>query len=68
MEHYPDNRGPGHPPKYPVRHMAVGDSIVFTDVDTEKVGNSVRHYKTMKFRCRTIISGGAPSCRVTRIA
>lgn len=68
MDHYPDHRGRGHPLKYPVKHMAVGDSVVFTGVNAQKVGNAVRHYKLLTFRCRTVIAGGVPSCRVTRVA
>lgn len=63
-----DNRGPGRPPKYPLRELAIGESVFFPGSETELVGKRARTYKPLKFKCRTVVSGGIKGTRVWRIA
>lgn len=61
-----NRRGP--PPRYPVRHLAIGESAFFAGISANKIGNAVRHHKDMKFRCKTVVRGGVEGARVWRIA
>lgn len=65
---YPDNRGVGRPPKYPVKALRVGESMFFPEAKTDLVGKAARNHKPLRFKCRTVVSGGIKGTRVWRIA
>lgn len=59
---------PGRPPKYPLRQMNLGDSILIPGVTQKKINKVRKVYAPMKFRIRTVMTGGVKSARVERIA
>lgn len=65
---FPDNRGPGRPPKYPVKTLAVGETMFFAGVSSKKIGKCVRKHKPLRFKCRSVVKGGIQGVRVERIA
>lgn len=64
----PTQRGRGQPPKYPVKLLTIGESMFFPEVDVTRIGNAVRHHKSMKFICRSVVSRGVVGVRVWRVA
>lgn len=58
----------GRPPKYPLRQMNLGDSILIPGVTQKKINKVRKVYAPMKFRIRTVMAGGIKSARVERIA
>ena len=65
---YPDNRRQGKPPKYPLREMALNDSIFLPGVRGAEIAKRFYYYKPLKFKARTVVSGGTTGTRVWRIA
>ena len=63
---FPDNRGPGKAPKYPLRKLAIGETIFLPGATTHLVGKAARNKKPMRFRCKTIVKGGIKGTKVTR--
>lgn len=67
-EHFYEPSHGGRPPKYPVRHLAVGESAYFTDTTHRKVANSLRQLRPMAFAFKTVMKGGLVQIKVTRTA
>jgi hypothetical protein len=65
---FPDNRVPGRPPKYPLRAMKVGETVFFPNTDADDVSKRTYQWKPMRWRARTVVSGGVKGARVWRIA
>lgn len=57
----------GRPAKYPLRKLAVGESILIVGTTQVKINKVRKVYAPMKFRCRTVMAGGVKSCRVERV-
>jgi hypothetical protein len=64
----PAPRAPGRPPKYPLRSLAVGESVFIPGTTHRKINQVRPCYRPMKFKCRSVVSGGIPGVRVWRIA
>ena len=67
-QHYADNRGPGRPAKWPLRRMDVGESIFIPGVNANRVCKRLSNFKPLRFKTRTVVSGGVMGARVWRIA
>jgi hypothetical protein len=65
---YADNRGPGRQPKYPLTRMAVGETAFFPGADANDISKRTYQWKPMRWRARTVVSGGVKGARVWRIA
>lgn len=63
-----DNRGPGRPPKYPFRKMAVGESVFLPGAVATRVEKARQRAKPLRFKRRNVVSGGVHGIRVWRIA
>ncbi len=61
-------RGRGRPPKYPLRQMRVGESVFLGGTTQLKINKVRKVYKPMKFKCRSVVSGGVQGVRVWRMA
>lgn len=61
-------RRAGRPAKYPLRQMALDDSVFLPGVSQIKINKVRSIYKPMKFRVRTVVSGGVEGVRVWRVA
>ena len=59
----PVNKG-GRPPKYPLRSLAVGESVFLPGVTEKKINKVRKVYEPMKFRVKTFANGA----RIWRIA
>lgn len=66
-QEYPDNRGPGRLPKYPLRKLAVGESIFIPGVTSNDICKRTYYFKPLRFRTRTVVSNGIQGTRVWRI-
>lgn len=65
---YSDNRGPGRPAKWPLRKMSVGESLFIPGFTANRVCKDLYYFKPLKFKTRTVVSGGVIGARVWRIA
>jgi len=65
---YDDNRGPGRPPKYPLRKMAVGESVFLPDAVAIRVEKARQRVKPLRFKIRSVVSDGVRGVKVWRIA
>ena len=61
-------RKTGRPRKYPLREMAVGDTVFIPGATQLKINKVRSIYAPMKFKCRTLMRSGVIGCRVWRIA
>ena len=58
----------GRPPKYPLRTLAIGDTVFLPNTTQRKINKVRSVYAPMKFKCRDVVSGGVRGTRVWRIA
>lgn len=61
-------RGPGKPPKYPWRKLAVGESFFAPERTSKHMHGCAYWQKPLKFRCKQVVSKGTTGTRVWRIA
>ena len=61
-------RWPGQLPRFPLRHLEVGDTYFCAGAQILQVHNIVAKWKPKKFRCRTMSINGVPGVYVVRIA
>lgn len=70
---YPDNRGRGRPPKYPLRKMKINESIFIANATTQNVYKAIYNIRAwnsitpIKFRCRMMTLKGVTGVKVMRI-
>lgn len=58
----------GRPAKYPLREMALGETVFVPGATQSKINKVRSIYKPMKFRVRAVVSGGVEGVRIWRIA
>lgn len=56
----------GRPPKYPLRTLAVGESVFLPGVTQKKINKVRKVYVPMKFTCRAVVKNGEHGIRVWR--
>lgn len=66
-QQYSDNRPPGRPAKYPLRKLALGESIFLPGVCGSQIAKRFYNFKPLRFKARTVVSGGVTGARVWRI-
>jgi hypothetical protein len=67
FEDFPDNRGPGRPPKYPFRTLAVGEAAFIAGTTTKNVHRHAYLFKPRRFKVRKVVKNGAAGVRVMRV-
>lgn len=66
-QEFPDNRGRGRPPKYPLRKLRVGESFFVPGIDVNEICKRTYSFKPLRFKSRTVVNGGVKGVRVWRI-
>jgi len=62
-----EHSGVGHPPKYPFRKLAVGESFFVPGIHINEICKRTYHFKPMRFSSRTVVWNGMQGVRVRRV-